>query len=75
MALIDKWQNKMAEDMSDAKRVKKTAMRKARDDTKPAENFLTKLKELKTQVKEVKDDLADESHLLENLKKMGIIRR
>ena len=35
----------------------------------------TKLKELKTQVKEVKDDLADESHLRENLEKMGIILR
>ena len=49
------------------------AMRKARDDTKLAENRLTKLKELKTQVKEVKDDLADKSHLRENLEKMGII--
>ena len=51
------------------------ATRKARDDTKLAENRLTKLKELKTQVKEVKDDLVDESHLRENLEKMGIIRQ
>ena len=61
--------------MSNAKRVTKTAMRKARDNTKLAANCLTRLKELKTQVKEVKDDLADESHLRENLEKMGIIRR
>ena len=59
MTLMDKWLNKMAEEVSDAKRVTKTAMRKARDDTKLAANRLTKLKELKTQVKEVKDDLAD----------------
>ena len=50
-------------------------MRKARDDTKLAANRLTKLKELKTHVKEVKDDLADESHLHENLERMGIIIR
>ena len=75
MSLIDKWLNKMAEEVSDAKRVTKTAMRKACDNTKLAANFLTKLKELKTQVKEVKDDLADESHLRENLEKMGIIHR
>ena len=61
--------------MSNAKRVTKTAMRKARDDTKLAANRLTKLKELKTQIKEVKDDLADESHLRKNLEKMGIIHR
>ena len=75
MELMDEWLNKMAEEVSDANRVTKTAMRKARDDTKLAENRLTKLKELKTQLKEVKDDLADESHLCENLEKMGIIRR
>ena len=50
-------------------------MRKDCDDTKLAANCLTKLKELKTQVKEVKYDLTDESHLRENLEKMGIIRR
>ena len=55
--------------------MKKTVMRKDRDDTKLAANCLTKLKELKTQVKEVKDDLADESHLRKNLEKTGIIRR
>ena len=38
MALIDKWLNKMAEEVLDAKRVTKTAMRKARDNTKLAEN-------------------------------------
>ena len=65
----------MAEEVSDAKRVTKMATRKARDDTKLAVNRFTKLKELKTQVKEVKDDLADESHLCENLEKMGITRR
>ena len=72
---MGKWLNKMAEEVSDAKRVTKTAIRKACDDTKLAANRLTKLKELKTQMKEVKDDLADESHLCENLEKMGIIRR
>ena len=50
-------------------------MRKACDNTELAANHLTKLKELKTQVKEVKDDLADESHLHENLEKMGLRRR
>ena len=75
MALTDEWLNKKAEEVSDANRVTKTAMRKARDNTKLAANCLTKLKELKTKVKEVKDDLADESHLRENLEKMGIIRR
>ena len=65
----------MADDVSDTKRVTKMAMRKARDDTKLAENRLTKLKELKTQVKEVKYDLADELHLRKNLEKMVIIRR
>ena len=67
MVLMDEWLSNMAEEMSDAKRVTKTAMGKARDDTKLAENCLTKLKELKTQVKEVKDDFADESHLRRNL--------
>ena len=67
MALMDEWMNKMAEEVSDVKRVTKTAMRKACDDTKLAANHLTKLKELKTQVKEVKDDLADESHLARTL--------
>ena len=61
--------------MSDAKRATKMAMRKARGDTKLAANRLTKLKELKTQMKEVKYDLADESHLRENLEKMGIFRQ
>ena len=75
MALMDEWLNKMAEKVSDAKRVTNMAMRKARDNTKLAANRLNKLKELKTQVKEVKDDLADELHLRENLEKMGIIRR
>ena len=65
MALKDEWMNKIAEEVLDAKRVTKTAMRKARDNTKLAANCLTKLKELKTQVKEVKYDLADESHLRE----------
>ena len=59
MALMDKCLNKIAEEVSDAKRATKTAMRKACDNTKLAANCLTKLKELKTQVKEVKDDLAD----------------
>ena len=75
MALMDEWLNKMAEEVSDAKRVTKTAMRKACDDTELTANRLTKLKELKTQVKEVKDDLADELHLRENHEKMVIIRR
>ena len=65
----------MAEEVSDAKRVTKMAMRKACDEKKLAANCLTKLKELKTQVKEVKDDLAEKSHLRKNLEKMGIIRR
>ena len=43
MALMDEWLNKMAEEVSDAKRVTKTAMGKARDDTKLASNRLTKL--------------------------------
>ena len=64
----------MAEEVSDAKRVTKMAMRKACDDTKLAANRLTKLKELKTHMKELKYDLADKSHLRENLEKMGIIR-
>ena len=64
----------MAEEVSDAKRVTKMAMRKARDETKLAANCLTKLKELNTQVKEVKDDLAEKSQLRKNLEKMGIIR-
>ena len=59
MALMDEWLNKMLEEVSDSKRVTKTVMRKARDDTKLAANRLAKLKELNTQVKEVKDDLAD----------------
>ena len=75
MALMEEWLNKMAEEVSDAKRVTNMAMRKAWDDTKLAANCLTKLKELKTQVKEVKDDLSDESHLRENLDKMGLILR
>ena len=75
MALMEEWLKKMAEEVPDTNRVKKTAMRKARDDTKLAANCLTKLKELKTQVKEVKDDLADKSHLCENPENMGIIRR
>ena len=75
MALMDEWMSNMAEEMSDAKRVTKTAMGKARDDTKLAENCLTELKELKTQLKEVKDDLADELHLRKNLEKMGIIHQ
>ena len=75
MALMDKWLNKMVEEVSDAKRMTKTSMREARDDTKLAANLLTKLKEIKTQVKEVKYYLADESHLRENLEKMGIICR
>ena len=70
---MDEWMNKMAEEVSDAKRVTKMAMRKARDDTKLAVNRFTKLKELKTQVKEVKYNLADESHLRENRGKMKII--
>ena len=61
--------------MLDAKRATKMAMRKARGDTKLAANRLTKLKELKTQMKEVKYDLADESHIRENLEKMGIFRQ
>ena len=44
MALMDEWLKKMAEEVSDAKRVTKMAMRKARDDTKLAANCLTKLK-------------------------------
>ena len=44
MALMDEWLNKMTEEVSDSKRVTKMAMRKARDDTKLAENCLTKLK-------------------------------
>ena len=75
MALMDKCLNKMAEEVSDAKRATKTAMRKACDNTKLAENRLTKLKELKTHMKELKDDLADESHLHKNLENIGIIRR
>ena len=75
MTLMDEWLNKMAEEVSDTKRLTKMAMRKARDDTKLASNRLTKLKELKNQVKKVKDDLADESHLRKNLEKMGIILR
>ena len=75
MVLMYEWLNKMAEEVSDEKRVTKMAIRKARDDTKLAANHITKLKELKTQVKEVKNDLADELHLHENLKKMGIILR
>ena len=67
MAMMNERLNEMAEEVSDTKRVTKMAMGKARDDTKLAENRLTKLKELKTQVKEVKDDLAYESHLRENL--------
>ena len=74
MVLVDEWLNDMAEEVSDAKRVTKIAMRKAHDDTNLAAKRLTKLKELKTQVKEVKDDLADELHLRENLEKMEIIR-
>ena len=75
MALMDEWLNKMAEEVSDANSVTRMAIRKSRDDTKLAANLLTKLKELKTQVKGVKYDIADESHLCENLEKMGIIRR
>ena len=75
MPLMDEWLNKIAEKLSDANKATKTAMRKARDDTNLTVNRLIKLKELKTQVKEVKDDLVDESHLCENLEKMGIIRR
>ena len=75
MALVDEWLNNMSEKVSDAKRVTKMAMRKARYDTKLVETCLTRLKELRTQAKEVKDDLADKSHLRENLEKMGIIRR
>ena len=67
MALMDKWLNNMEEEVSDAKRVTKTAMRKARDNKNLAANCLTKFKELKTQVKEVKDDITDESHPHENL--------
>ena len=44
MALMDECLNNMAEEVSDAKRVTKMAMRKAREDTKLAENRLTKLK-------------------------------
>ena len=65
----------MAKEVSDTKRVTNMAMRKALDNIKLAVNRLTKLKELKTQVKGVKDDLADESHLRENLDKMGIFRQ
>ena len=65
----------MAEEVSDAKKVTKTEMRKARDDTKLEANCLTKLKELKTQEKEVKDDLADESHLRKNVENMEIFCR
>ena len=72
---MEEWLNKMAEEVSDAKRVKKMATKKARDDTKLTANRLTKLKELNTQVKEVKDDLADELHLRKNVEKMGIFRR
>ena len=72
---MDEWLNRMAEEVSDEKRVKKTAMRKALDNTKLAANRLNKLKELKTHVMEVKDDLADESYLRDNLEKMGIFRR
>ena len=75
MTLMDKLLNKMSQEVSDANRVTRTTMRKARDDTKLASNRLTKLKELKTQVKEVEDDLADESHLHKNLEKMVIFRR
>ena len=72
---MDEWLKNMSEEVSDAKRVTNMAMRKAHDDTKLAVNRLTKLKDLKTQVKEVNDDLADDSHLRENLERMGIIRR
>ena len=48
MALMEEWLNKMVEEVSEAKRVTKTVMRKAGDDTKLAANRLTKLKELKT---------------------------
>ena len=75
MALMDEWLNKMEEEVLNAKRVTKMAMRKAHDDTKLAANRLNKLKETNTQVKEVKYDLAYESHLRENLEKMVIIRR
>ena len=44
MELMDEWLNKMTEEVSGAKRVTKTAMRKARDDTNLAANCLTKLK-------------------------------
>ena len=44
MALMDEWPDKMAEEVSDAKRTTKTATRKARDDTELAENCLNKLK-------------------------------
>ena len=38
MELMDEWLNKMEEEVSDAKRVTNTAMKKARDNTKLAAN-------------------------------------
>ena len=64
----------MAEEVKDAKRTAKYALRKASKSSFIMSNRLKRLKDLKFLVGDLKEELPDESHLLETLHRMDTIR-
>ena len=71
---LNVWIMEMAEEVKDAKRTAKYALRKASKSSFIMSNRLKRLKDLKFLVGDLKEELPDESHLLETLHRMDTIR-